>query len=174
VTESLNMDLFAAASSGGAFPKVDDFEGHLILLRPTLIEQVPKPERFGGKPGEKIDRLTADVTVFDYEGEPFQSWDDMYFSQTVIVNAARGAMKPGRKPMVLGRLVKVATKATRDAMKIGETPEDFAKARGEWLKKGGKGPEPRHVWLITEFDETDAEKARAYLATLDAFAAPSS
>jgi hypothetical protein len=92
------MDLFDKASSGGAFPKFDDFEGHLILLRPTLVEQVPKPARFGGKPGEMMDRVTADVTAFDYEGEPFQSWDDMYFSQTVVVSACKAALKPGRTP----------------------------------------------------------------------------
>jgi hypothetical protein len=47
-----------------------------------------------------------------------------------------------------------------------------AGAHAEWLKKGGKGEQPRHVWLIAEFDEADAAKAREYLATLDAFAAP--
>jgi hypothetical protein len=99
----------------------------------------------------------------------------MYWSQTVVVDACEEALKPGATPWILGRLVKVATKDTREALEIDNTPEAFAEARAAWLKRGGKGTEPKHVWVFADYDELDAQRARDYLAGLakpkDPFAA---
>lgn len=160
-------DLFGAAS-GGKFPKVEDLEGKLLLIKPTEVKTVRnKFDKTGEKP--TVERATADVTVFEEDGT-HETHYDMFLSQTVLLNACISALKPGRKPMVLGRLQKVATKETQEKLKLDVTPEAFAEARAEWLKKGGKGTEPRHVWILAEFSPADAMMARAYLATLDPFA----
>jgi hypothetical protein len=161
-------DLFGAAT-GGKFPKVEDLEGKLLLIKPDKIETVRNRfDKDGSKP--TVERATADVTVFEEDGT-HETHLDMYLSQTVLLNACISALKPGRKPMVLGRLEKVATKDTQEKLKIDGTPEAFAAARAEWLKKGGKGTEPRHVWVLATFTPEDAQAARSYLATLDPFAA---
>jgi hypothetical protein len=161
-------DLFGAAS-GGKFPKVEDLEGKLLLIRPTEVKTVRnKFDKDGSKP--TVERATADVTVFEDDGT-YETHLDMYLSQTVLLNACISALKPGRKPMVLGRLQKVATKETQEKLKIDGDAESFAAARAEWLKKGGKGIEPRHVWILAQFTPEDAQAARSYLATLDPFAA---
>jgi len=169
MSETPNMDLFAAASRGGAYPKADDLEGQLIMLTPSVIETVP--DRFSKVQGATTERATADTVVFDEDGS-YETYDDMYWSQVAVVGACRKALKPGNKPMVLGRLIKLPTKATREALKI-ETADELTAARAEWLKKGGKGTEPRGLWVLAEFSEQDAQYARAYLASRDAFAQPS-
>lgn len=164
-------DLFGAPSTG-AFPKVDELEGKLLLIKPEKIETVRNRfDKDGSKP--TVERATADVTVFEDDGT-HETHTDMYLSQTVLLGACKSALKPGRKPMVLGRLVKVATKDTQEKLKIGVSPEDFTAARVEWLKKGGKGPEPRHVWLLADFSPEDAARAREFLASQDPFTATAS
>ncbi len=160
-------DPFAQPSSGG-FPKVEDMEGKLLLIVPEKIESVRNRfDRDGTKPMQ--DRATADVTVFEDDGT-WETHQSMYLSQTVLLNACKSALKPGNPPMVLARLVKLATKETREALKIDDTPEAFAAARQEWLKKGGKGTEPKHVWVLADFSDADAAKARAFLTAADPFA----
>ena len=92
-------DIFGSArGGGGSFPKVEELNGKLVLLRPTFHEMVPKPASFGGKPGDMQPRLTADCTVFpDGDGEP-ETYNDMYFGQVGIVNAGKKELKPGGKP----------------------------------------------------------------------------
>lgn len=167
-TETFEDDLFAAPSSG-SYPKVDELEGKLLLIRPSEIETVRNRfDKDGSKP--TVERATADVTVFEDDGTE-ETYNDMYLSQTVLLNACKGALKPGRKPMVLGRLVKVATKDTAEKLKIDSSdPDAFATAREKWLRQGGKGTEPRHVWILQAFTSEDAAKARAFLAKSDPFA----
>lgn len=170
MTESFN-DLFAAAKSGGKYPTMDELEGHLLLIEPSKIETVRNRFAQPGGPQE-IERVTADVTVFEFEGEDEpQTFDDMFLSQTTYVNACRVALKPGNKPMILGVPRKYPTNATKEKLKI-ETPAEFAEARATWLKGGGKGPEPRAVWVLDPFDDPQAQQARAFLAKRDQFAAP--
>ena len=72
--------------------------------------------------------------------------------------------------MVLGRLVRVATKDTAEKLKIDNNdPAAFAAARAEWLRKGGKGAEPRAVWVMAAYTDDDAARVRAYLASKDPF-----
>lgn len=150
-------DPFGRAPSGN-FPKVDELEGQLLLIEPSKIESVPRKAEFGGG---MADRATADVTVFGPDG--VEEYSDMYLSQTVLVNACRQGLKPGGKA-TLGRLEKVATKASRDALKIGESAADFAAAHTEWLRKGGKGVQPKHVFILSDYDEDDAARVREFLA----------
>ncbi len=158
-------DPFGAAKSGGTYPKADELVGKLIMLTPSKVETIP--DRFN--PGSTTERATADTVVFEDDGTT-EKFSDMYWSQGVVVGALKNALKPGEKPMVLGRLVKVATKATREALKIEDTPEAFEAARADWLKKGGRGTEPKHVWLLAKFSDEDASRARAYLAESSPFA----
>lgn len=161
-------DLFGGPSSG-TFPRVEELEGKLLLIKPEKIETVRNRfDKDGSKP--TVERATADVTVFEEDGA-HETFDGMYLSQIVLLNACKNALKPGKKPMVLGRLQKAATKETQEALKIDNSPEAYAEARKEWLKKGGKGTEPRGVWILSPFSDEDAAKARSYLSSLDPFAA---
>lgn len=162
-------DLFDRPSSG-SFPKVEELENKLLLIKPEKIETVRN--KFAKSPEDKQtqERATADVTVFEDDGT-HQTYNEMFLSQTVLLNACKGALKPGRKPMVVGRLVKVATKDSREKLKIGETAEDFAAARTAWLKGGGKGPEPKHVWILQDFTDEDKATVVRYLESKAPFAA---
>lgn len=159
-----------AQPSIGSFPKVEDLEGKLLLIEPEKIERVRNRFAKPDDPDPMQDRATADVTVFEEDGT-WETHQSMYLSQAVLLGACRSALKPGNPPMILARLVKLATKASREALKIDDTPEAFAAARSEWLKKGGKGTEPKHVWVLQPHNEDDAVKARKYLASKDPFAA---
>jgi hypothetical protein len=159
-------DLFGSGGGGGAFPKIDEFEHKLILLRPSKVEQVPKPARFGGKPGEMQDRLTADVVVFD---EKAGTWDevaeDMYFSQVGIVNPCKKALKPtSTKPVVLGVVKKVPSKIGKDAGL--DTSEKIYEAYEEWRTKiaaGKKAEEPNYAWGLVDFTDEQADLAMKYM-----------
>lgn len=148
--------------AGGTYPKVEELEGKLLLIKPSLVETVRN--QFAKTPEDKqtVERATADVTVFEDDGTE-QTYSDMFLSQQVLLNACKGALKPGRKPMVVGRLVKVATKESREKLKIGDSAEDFANARTAWLKGGGKGPEPKHVWILQDFTEEDENTVVKFL-----------
>jgi hypothetical protein len=159
-------DLFARPSSG-TFPKVEELDGKLLLIKPTAVETVRNRfDKDGSKP--TVERATADVTVFEDDGTE-ETFTDMYLSQIVLLNACKAALKPGRKPMVLGRLVRVPTKDTITSLKIDDTPEAYSAAREKWLKAGGKGAEPRGVWVLHDFSDEDASRARAFLAKSDPF-----
>jgi hypothetical protein len=161
VTETQHDDPFSRPSSGN-FPKVEDLEGSLLLIRPSKVEMVTNRfDRDGSKP--MVERATADVVVFGPEGT--EEYGDMYLSQAVLLGACKQALKPGAKPFVLGRLVKLATRDTQEKLKIDNTPEAFATAREAWLKKGGKGTEPKHVWVLQDFTDEDAQKARDFIAS---------
>jgi hypothetical protein len=145
----------------GTFPKLEELEGDLLLITPSLVETVVNQfDRDGTKPTRE--RAVADVTVFRSEGQ-VEEIRDMYLSQAALLSTCKAALRPGAKPMVLGRLVKVATKDTATRLKIGNTPEEFATARAAWVTKGAKGAEPKHVWVLQAGDEEDKVKARAYL-----------
>lgn len=168
MTETITdtMDLFAAPTSGGAYPKMDELEGKLILCRPSKIETVTGYQGKGTQ-----ERATADVTVFEEDGT-YETFDDMYLSQAGIVPSLRKALKPGNKPFVLGRVQMFPSKSTKE--KGIDTSEKLQTALSEWARKGGKGDKPQFAWGLAEFTEADAAHARAYLTSLDAFAAPTS
>jgi hypothetical protein len=161
-------DPFSRPSTGN-FPKLEDLEGVLLLLRPIKVEMVPNRfDKDGTKP--LTERATADTVVFGPDG--VEEYDDMYFSQAVLVKACNSGLKPGAKPFILGRLVKMPTNDTQKALKIEPTPEAFAAARTAWLKGGGKGTEPKHAWVLLDFTDDDAQRVREYLASKQAAADP--
>lgn len=170
----MTEDPFSQPRSGN-FPKVDELEGSLLLIRPSTVETVPNKFAADRPDAPKfVERATADVVVFGPDG--IEEYSDMYLSQAVLLNACKQALKPGAKPFILGVLQKVATKDSREKLKIGETPEDYETAYAEWLRKGGKpSTQPRHVWILGQFSEDQAKQAREYIEskkrTTDPFAA---
>jgi hypothetical protein len=161
----MSEDLFdRPVQRAGKYPKAEELEGSLLLIKPEKVELVPN--RFAKSPSDAqhTERATATTVVLGPDGT--EEYPAMYWSQQVIVNACTEALKPGAKPWVLGRLVKVAQKATREALEIDNTPEAFAEARTKWLRGGGKGTEPKGVWVLADFDDADAARARDYIAGL--------
>jgi hypothetical protein len=160
----MSEDLFGKpAQRAGKYPKVEDLEGSLLLIKPDKVELVA--DRFAKGEAKMKPRASATTVVLGPEGT--EEYPAMYWSQTVVVDACEEALKPGATPWILGRLVKVATKDTLEALEIDNTPEEFAEARAAWLKRGGKGTEPKHVWVFADYDDADAQRARDYLAGLN-------
>jgi hypothetical protein len=157
-----DTDLFEQARSGGSYPKVEDLEGKLVLVRPSKTEEVD------GKFG-KQDRVTADVTVFEDDGSA-ETYSDMYLSQRGMVPSLKRALNGQAKPFILGRVAMVPVKDTKglDGKPITDT-ETLKTALSEWARKGGRGEKPRFAWVFGPFEEGDADKARAFLASKDPF-----
>jgi hypothetical protein len=157
-------DLFGNGGGGGAYPKLHELEGKLVLLRPSKVEVVPKPARFGGKPGETQDRATADCVVFEDDGS-YEVFDDMYFSQAGIVPACKKALKPGAKPFVLGRVSKVPSKIGKD--QGFDTVEKIYEGEAAWrdaVAKNKKGvPEPSYAWGLLDYSDEDVAMAMKYV-----------
>jgi hypothetical protein len=161
----MSEDLFdRPVQRAGKYPKAEELEGSLLLIKPEKVELVAN--RFAKKPSDPthVERATATTVVLGPDGT--EEYPAMYWSQQVVISACTEALKPGAKPWVLGRLVKVAQKATREALEIDNTPEAFAEARTKWLRGGGKGTEPKGVWVLADFDDADAARARDYIAGL--------
>ena len=154
-------DPFAQPASS-LFPKVDQLGGRLLLIKPKLIEVVPKPAEFGGKPGETQERVTADVVVLDggeIVGEEAPTkFSDMYISQQSLVGVLKGALR--QNTATLGRLFQFPVKA--DAATY-PTRQALAEARAAWLAAGAVGQAPRYTWKLEEFMPADAEVAREWL-----------
>lgn len=162
-------DIFATGGGGGNFPKIDEFEHKLIMLKPSVLEQVQK---YRGAPGELQDRVTADVVVFDEEAGTWETIDDMYFSQVGIVNPCRKALKPGNKPMVLGVVSKVPSKQTKEMKPPLDTVEKVYEGIDEWRKKIAKGQnavEPKFAWGLLDFSEEQGALAMKYLQASSPF-----
>lgn len=162
-------DPFAQPASS-LFPKFEQLEGRLLMIKPSSIELVAKPEKFGGKPGETQERITADMIVLDggeIIGEQAPTkFADQYITQQSIVGALKGCLKPGSLPAVLGRLFRFPMKA--DAAKYPDR-HALAKARTEWraiIASGGNAPEPGFTWKLEFHNEgSDVEAAREWLKT---------
>jgi hypothetical protein len=150
-------DLFGSMGGGGAFPKAEELEGKLLLLKPSIIEMKPKYK----KPDELAPRATADTVVFEDDGS-YEEYEDMFWSQTAITAACKRALKPGAKPYILGRLAKLPT--TEMKKKGVETAGELADLRADWLKKGAKGDEPGFFWGFEDFSDADKALAAKYVA----------
>jgi hypothetical protein len=160
-----DTDLFGRPTRG-AFPKVEELDGRLLLIMPSKIEYKIK-----GQFGEQ-DRVTADVIVLDDPDEPngIREIEDMYISQGGLVPMLARCLKPGAKhPYVLGRLDMFPSKVTREEAE--KHPEGIRGVLADWLKKGGKGNKPQFSWGLSDFTDDEANKARAYLASRDQFSA---
>lgn len=158
-------DLFGRPTRG-RFPKVEELEGLLVLIKPSKVEYGVK-----GKYGEQT-RVTADVVVLDGD-DAGTEYEDMYLSQRGLVPTLEKCLKPGAKhPWVLGRISKFPSKELRES-----GVEDAAgvdKALAEWARKGGKGEKPQFAWGLADFTDADANVARAYIAKNDSFASAGS
>lgn len=157
-------DPFAQPASS-SFPKIDQMDGRLLLIRPTKIETVAKPEKFGGKPGETQERITADLIVLDggelMGEEAPHRYTDMFISQQSLVGVLKGALN--KRTSTLGRLFKFPVKAD-----LGTYPtrQALAEAIAAWrveIAAGRNATEPRFTWKLEEFTPADADVAREYL-----------
>jgi hypothetical protein len=158
-------DLFASGGGGGNFPKIDELEHKLVMLKPSVIEQVQK---YRGAPGELQDRVTADVVVFDEAAGTWETIDDMYFSQVGIVNPCRKALKPGNKPMVLGVVSKVPSKQTKEMKPPLDTVEKVYEGIEAWrqaIAKGKNATEPKFAWGLLDFTDEQGALAMKYLSS---------
>lgn len=154
-----------STSRRGAYPKPEDLDGSLLLLTPIKVENIPnRPEYVAKGAPERVDRASVDTVVFGPDG--VEEYDEMFWSQAAIVNACKKELKPNAKGMQLGVLVKVATAAARDKLKIGDTPEDYAKAYRAWKEnpKSRDSDRPGFVYILAEPDEAQIQRAREYLA----------
>ncbi len=151
-------DPFSQPTGGGKYPKVEDLEGMLVLIKPYKIETVPN--RFSKDPNATQDRATADVIVFGTPGTEPIVHSRMYFSQGSLVKECRAILDASNpnKPFALGRIEMFPAKAAKDAG-INTTAE-LKKALAEWVAKGGKGERPAYAWGLAKFTEEDANQAR--------------
>lgn len=161
-------DLFGTGGGGGNYPKIDELEHKLVILKPSKIEY-----NVEGKYGPQ-DRVTADVAIFD---EQAGTWDDsttdMYFSQVGIVKPCEKALKPGQKPMVLGVVSKVPSKQTKEMKPPLDTVEkvyEGIKAWREGIAAGKKVVEPKFAWGLIDFTEDQGALAMKYLNASSPFA----
>lgn len=127
---------FESAPNVSSYPKVDELRGHLLLVRPTKLEEgilssFSKP----GKP-QYQDRITTDVVVLDGPLDNFDETEftDMYISQSRLVAQLKKAVKT--RGMILGRL---------DTFRPGEKAEQG------------------NPWGLAPYTESDAIQARQYL-----------
>ena len=151
-------DPFDAPGSKGAgkFPAMKQLKGRLLLIEPTRLD---KQITSNLNPDKKVDRMSANVTVLD--GDPItnvldkdgdvvhefdeplaapHTMEDMYISQTVLVNQLRKAYKAESK--VLGRLVQLpAARPGENKAWAFEEPTDADKdiARGYLASEKAKG-----------------------------------
>lgn len=162
-------DPFGRPTSGGR-PKLEELEGHLLLIQPTKLDLKVK-----GKYGEQ-DRITADVAVLDAEGG-VDEIDALFISTKGLVPMLSRCLKPGNRPSVLGTLEKYPTKEYYDAAEKkgeGDPVKGINAMLEEWAKKGAKGEKPQFFWNLADYSDADANVARQYMASRDQFAAASS
>lgn len=161
MTDPTDGDLFGRPTRG-AFPKLEELEGRLVLIQPSKCETVPGYKNVGTQ-----ERITADVVVLDGEGAP-ERFDDMYLSQKGLVPMLKRCLKPGAAhPFVLGR---VEMAATKDYVDAAEKAGGIKKLLEEWARKGAKGEKPQFFWNLADFTDAEADLARAYIRSTDQFA----
>jgi hypothetical protein len=153
-TATATIDPFGQPTGGGTYPKVADLFDALVLLTPVKVETVPK---YRGKPGETQDRLTADLVILDGP-RAGEEYDSMWFGQIPIIKAAQTAMRKG-VPSILGRVHRFPI--NEDKGKYADR-HALEAAIASW--RPGAGEPPSFAWALSPFDESDAQKARAYLA----------
>jgi hypothetical protein len=156
-------DIFGSGGGGGDFPKIDELNGKLVLLTPSKQEEVAKPKDFGGKPGETQTRITADVVVFDDNGEVSAEYEDMYFSQVGIVNPCKRALKPGAKRFVLGVVARVPSKIGKSQAGKFDSTEKIEAGLKDHFASNGKKEKHNFSWGLTDFSDEQGEAAKMYV-----------
>lgn len=151
-------DPFDQPNAGGNFPKLEDLEDMLLLIRPTVIKQVP--DRFAPADAPRLkDRATCDVTVFQADGT-HKTHRGMYISQAGILPQLQEILdaKNPNKPFVLGVLAMLPNKAAKAAGI--DTKDKLKAALAAWVKRGGKGDKPGYFWGLEKFTADQAALAR--------------
>lgn len=151
-------DPFGQPTGGGNYPKMDDLEGCLILLKPSKVETVPGYQGKG-----TTERATADCWVFGPDLDPtkVEKYSDMYFSQAGIVPSCKQSLKPDGQPYVLGVVAKFPSKKLRESGV--DTTEKVNEAYAKWLRGGGKGEKPQFAWGMDQYNDDQAKAARALI-----------
>jgi len=167
MTETITTDPFAAGTeddpfnrpnAGGGFPKLEDLEGQLLLIKPLAIKAVP--DRFAPADSPRLkDRATCDVTVFQEDGT-HRTFRSMYISQAGLLPQLAQILEDANpnKPFVLGVLGMLPNK---DAKSKGiDTREKLKAGLDAWVKRGGKGDKPGYFWGLDAFTPEQANQAR--------------
>jgi hypothetical protein len=108
-------------------------------------------------PGETVDRITADVVIFEDDGTETEI-SDAYFSQAGLLPPLKNALKPGNKPFVLGRVIKYPSKSSQK--KGIETPEADQRSARRVAAQGRQGREAS-VLLVDRGVQRGRRAARA-------------
>lgn len=153
-------DPFGDPNAGGAFPKLEDLEGTLVLIRPKAIQMVadryhkPAP----GETQRQKKRATADVTVFT--GGAHTTYRNMYISQVGLVGELERILDDANpnRPFVLGVVGMLPNKAAKD--NGIDTREKLKAAIAAWVAKGGKGDKPGYFWGLDAATEDQKALAR--------------
>lgn len=150
-------DPFSDPNAGGVFPKLEDLENLLVLIRPKNIQMVADRFHKPG-PGEQQrmkKRATTDVTVFGADGT-HTTYRGMYISQVGLVGELERILDDANpnRPFVLGVVGMLPNKAAKD--NGIDTREKLKAAIAAWVAKGGKGDKPGYFWGLDA--ATDAQK----------------
>jgi hypothetical protein len=151
------IDPFGQPPTGGGYPKVHELFDALVLITPIEVKLV-KDNFKKDDPDAKVKQLTADLVILDGP-RAGEEYDSMWLNQQPIVKAGEKALRHGI-PSVLGRVHRYPTNDDKKAGKY-TTREDIEAALASW--RPGQ-PAVRYAWALSPFDESDAQKARAYLA----------
>lgn len=137
------------------YPTMDDLDGRIIVMQPTLAEKVAKPAQFGGKPGEMQDRITADVTVIDSASpKDSKTYADMYISQGALCGQLKGLVPV--RGMLLGILRRHKAKGTPDG---ANTPDEVDAMLAKWVADGARGSKPQFAWKMADPNAEQKSKA---------------
>lgn len=149
-------DPFRGSTGGGRFPKIEELEDRLVLIRPIVVEKVANKY----KDGALTERMTADVIVFDENGGEHETYESMYISQEALVGDGQKTLRRNNpnQPFILGRLGMLPNKGAKEK---GITDRAaLKKALAEWVQRGGKGDKPGFFWGLDAFTDADANLAR--------------
>jgi hypothetical protein len=153
-------DPFGDPTAGGGFPKLEDLEDFLVLIRPKAVTLVA--DRFhkpaAGETQRMKKRATTDLTVFRADGT-HSTYRNMYISQVGLVGELERVLEEANpnRPFVLGVVGMLPNKSAKDS---GITTREALKdAIAAWVKKGGKGDKPGYFWGLDA--ASDAQKAVA-------------
>jgi hypothetical protein len=164
-------DPFGQPATGGGFPKVADLFGHLLMVTPIKIAEVPD---FQDKTKMR-EQLTAHVDVIDgpppeYAGDEPSTWvgrtlPNMWLNNKTLVSAAAAAMAEGT-PAILGRLWRFPTS---DDVKAGKYTDrhDLEAKMIEANKAWRPGQPPldfRYALGLEKYTDEEAQLAREFIA----------
>jgi hypothetical protein len=163
----MTVDPFApsndAASTGGDpfldptrgnFPKVGELLHKVLVMVPVEVTQTTKPNS-----NELQDRWSINTTVIHEDGTS-ETYDEMFWSQTGIANAAKKAFREKRP--ILGTLHLFPVLNTKKRYQTEEQllqDEDVAR----WVSRGGTGLPPTPVaWGLEQVTPEQRKLALAW------------